>query len=69
MFSQIAPGHQLHLLPGQVRADHHGQHHLHDGAGLHLPVGLQQSAHHNRSQTGGGLASCVSRLSLLCDTF
>ena len=39
--------------------------HLHDGAGLHLPLRVRQPPHHLRHQAGGDLAHLQPRLPLL----
>ena len=39
--------------------------HLHDGAGLHLPLRVRQPPHHLRHQAGGDLAHLQPHLPLL----
>ena len=58
-------GHQLCPSGGEVRADHHGEHHLHDGAGFSLPLSLRQPPHHSVYQTCGDLAPLQPGLPIL----
>ena len=48
----------------QVRPGVHDQHHEHDGAGLHLPLGLHLAAQHAHHQAGRGVAPVQPLLSL-----
>ena len=61
------PGHHLHRGRGQVHSDPGAEHHLPDGAGLHLPLSVQQPPQHTQHQAGGGLAAVQPRLPFLCD--
>ena len=58
------PGDQLYQRRGQVQHDLHHQHHLHDGPGQRLPLGVRQLAHHLGNQASGGLADLQPRLPL-----
>ena len=52
------PVHQLHTTSAErtSKPDLHHQHHLHDGPGLGLPIGVHQPPQHRQHQASGGLA-------------
>ena len=49
----------------QEHPDIRAQHHLPDGVGLHLPLGVLQPPQHFEHQAGGGLAPLQPRLPFL----